>query len=520
MNTQVLIVGAGPVGLTMALQLTRLGVSVRIIDQEKNPHTESRAMALHSRTLEIYEKMGILDDILAKGIKAHFIQFHINNKLALKVDYSKINAPYPYYVLLPQSDTEEVINNHLQQHKVLVERNAFLQDLEPEDTYVKATIINDREEEEVINYQYVIGCDGAHSQVRKALDIGFEGFKYTSHFLLADVKMHWAKALNSIYGYSYHDGNIMFFPISELYTRVVVQISEKKSKSMQNFSDLKAYLRKKMSEPIDFLDVKWISPFKVSHRIATRFRNDRVFLAGDAAHIHSPLGGQGLNTGVQDAYNLAWKLGLVLNQNAKSDILLSYSRERKPVALSVLKSTNRMTKIITLSGRLFINIRLLIMKLVNPMSFIKLQMANHFSGIKVSYKNSPIIKKSYNILPGLEPGDRLPDAHLQHGQSRKQQRLFKLLDDLNHHLLIFSPDYQRAKVVLDQVEVEHLGLVKAHIILSNEHSYDALIDQEGKLRKKLGSNEYILVRPDGYIAAMTNNLQDLEEYYKNIFFKS
>ena len=336
----VLVVGAGPTGLFLALLLAKLGVHVRIVDAAKEPGTTSRALAVQARTLELYRQVGLADDVLARGLVFGEVCLWRGSTRVATVDLSNTGeglSPYPFGVIFPQDAHERLLIEHLEKENVVVERGVTIDHIERAGDKIAA---------HGYEAKFVAGCDGARSAIRNAIGVGFPGGTYEHVFYVADIIGRGAlvdhKALHVVLD---QDGFLALFPLAgEGAARVIGTVRvplEKKTELTWNDID---------RTPIDRIGleidrVNWFSTYRVHHRVADSFRDGSVFLAGDAAHIHSPVGGQGMNTGLGDAMNLAWKLAAVLQGRAHSDLLDTYEPERIAFARRLVATTDRVFQV-------------------------------------------------------------------------------------------------------------------------------------------------------------------------------
>ncbi|HEV2642937.1 MAG TPA: FAD-dependent monooxygenase, partial [Candidatus Elarobacter sp.] len=328
----VLIVGAGPTGLVLALFLTRLGVRVRIIDRAAEAGTTSRALAVQARTLEFYHQVGLADAVIAGGVKVASLNFWVNGTRAAHASLQRIGeglTPYSFALVFPQDAHERLLEARLESLGVRVERQTELLRFTQDDDVVRATLLLPDGSEDVCDAEYLAGCDGASSTVRGALGVGFPGGTYTGLFYVADVDAT-GPAVDDELHVDLDDADfVLLFPLAgKGHVRLVGIIRDLPDldHGTLTFDDVKgraiAHLR------LDIARVNWFSTYRVHHRVAHQFRVRRAFLLGDAAHIHSPVGGQGMNTGIGDAVNLAWKLAAVLQDGAPARLLDTYEPER------------------------------------------------------------------------------------------------------------------------------------------------------------------------------------------------
>jgi 2-polyprenyl-6-methoxyphenol hydroxylase-like FAD-dependent oxidoreductase len=409
----VLIVGAGPTGLVLALWLTRLGIGVRIIDKLGEAGTTSRALAVQARTLEFYRQLGIAEWVVNQGVKVAGINLWAKGRRAARVPLENLGAdatPFPFPLVFPQDAHERLLIEQLAGLGVTVERRTDLLRFEQTATGITATLRGPDKVEEKCDAAYLAGCDGARSAVREVLGVGFSGGTYQGLFYVADVE-----ARGPVTDFELHvdlDGSdlLLVFPMKgKGRIRLVGNVRDMggKKEDELTFADVS-------SRPIGHLNLKidsvnWFSTYKVHHRVADRFRDRRVFLLGDAAHVHSPVGGQGMNTGIGDAVNLAWKLAAVLRSDADARLLDSYETERIAFARRLVATTDRAFTFATAGGTLARFVRTRLMPRVAPVLF-RLPATRAFlfrtvSQIGVHYPKSVLSEGKAAALRG---GDRLP----------------------------------------------------------------------------------------------------------------
>jgi 2-polyprenyl-6-methoxyphenol hydroxylase-like FAD-dependent oxidoreductase len=349
MNSQVLIVGAGPTGLTLALWLTRLGVPVRIIDKSDGPGETSRALAVQARTLEFARQIGVIDDLLAEGVNIERIAIHTPEGVEARLPLAHFGAGlshYPFAFALPQDIHERILLKHLERAGVRVDRRTELVSFKQYSRGVSATLRCDGVEES-IEADYLCGCDGAHSSVRHMLGVGFPGGAYQQKFYVADVvgtgdiTNEGMDVSLSVYGFA------VIMPVRQTGSVRVIGIvpDGHEGDAEIRFENIKETVER--DSGISIQSVNWFSSYRVHHRVAEKFRVGRAFLLGDAGHVHSPAGGQGMNTGMGDAVNLAWKLAAVLQQRADAKLLDTYETERIAFAHLLIKTTDRAFKFLT-----------------------------------------------------------------------------------------------------------------------------------------------------------------------------
>ena len=401
---QVLVVGAGPVGLTLAAELTRQGVRVRIIDENSGPVDYSRAVAIHARTLEIFADMGVIEPVLRDGRRIHGASIYDGPERILHFDLDELDSPYRFTVNLPQSQTERILLDHLAELGVTVERQTtltgFNQDHDGIDVYLHGP-----EGAETVRVPYLAGCDGAQSTVRHTLGMHFAAESRFEDFLLADAPLSWEQPDDEWTIWFHEDGLLTVFPLPGGLVRIVAD----NVPSMASYADLLAVWSTRAATSAKPGPPVWISAFRAHYRRVSEYRSGRVFVAGDSAHVHSPAGGQGMNTGIQDAFNLAWKLSLALRGVAAEGLLDSYTAEREPIAHGVVDLTGRMNSIATLRHPVSQAVRDRLCGLLTQFEVIEQRVVSRFGETAVNYRTSPICRQVGHWYGGLpHPGDRAP----------------------------------------------------------------------------------------------------------------
>ncbi|MDQ6435930.1 FAD-dependent monooxygenase [Mesorhizobium sp. LHD-90] len=505
----VLVVGAGPVGLTMVAELARHGVRCRLIDRAPGPLPYCRAIGVTPRTLEVWEDMGVARTMIGRGLWISGLRSVIADQPAQDAMAPPLGLPFAQ-LGLPQYETERVLTEHLRTFGVEIERGADLAGLEQDDQGVAVTIRRGDGSTERARFSYAVGCDGAHSTVRKALEIAFDGEAYPWPFMLGDVHIGW----DLPYGMAFRavrpvEGRppdmFIAIPLPEPGRYRVSMLAppslvpsggtehgiqaEMKGPSL---ADLQAIADDLLPGKPRLTDLRWSSIFRISMRLASQYRSGRVFIAGDAAHIHPPTGGQGMNTGIQDAYNLAWKLALVVRGVAGPDLLDSYGAERRPVGADVVKRTQAASENY---GR---------ERGKAPDRLADTQ-------ILVSYRGTPFIADEDSEMAGPVAGDRAPDVQgLSQSGLGFPLRLFDVLRGTEHVLLIQLADPVAAEDIDDAVSFarefhrEWSPVVRIATITRTPQAdtpfLTTLLDRQGGFAEAFGSEaRAILVRPDGYI---------------------
>ncbi|MGV8917232.1 MAG: FAD-dependent oxidoreductase [Pseudomonas sp.] len=414
-RSDVLIIGAGPTGLVLALWLSKLGIKVRILDKTATSGTTSRALAVQARTLELYRQLGLTDAIVNNGHKMPAVNLWVRGKQAARVPFEAIGkdlTPYSFLEIFPQDQHERLLIERLQAFGVSVERQTELKTFVDNGTHLTAVLSGANGHEETCEAFYLAGCDGARSTVRKTLEVGFTGGTYQQVFYVADVEAE-GQAVNGELHVDLDDADFLaVFPMAgNGRARLIGTVRDNRAEQADTlqFEDVS-------SRAIEHLKVKvnkvnWFSTYHVHHRVAAHFRRGRVFLLGDAAHVHSPAGGQGMNTGIGDAINLAWKLAVVLKGNASDNLLDTYETERIGFARQLVATTDRVFSFATADGPIANLVRTRVAPLLIPsvmaLDGVREWLFRTVSQITLNYRGMPLSSGGAGDVHG---GDRLPWA--------------------------------------------------------------------------------------------------------------
>ncbi len=368
-DPQVLITGAGPTGLVLALWLRRLGVRVRIVDKAAEPGTTSRALVLHARTLEFYRQLGLAEAVVERGVEFTVANLWIRGRRTARVALGEMGkgvSPYPFMLIFPQDAHERLLIEQLAAEGVTVERPTELLGFEDDGSRVVARLRGADGAEELCRADYIAGCDGARSRVRDALGAGFPGGTYAHLFYVADVEGAGPVMNGELHVALDRADFVAAFPMKATGSARIVGTAEAAGSGGEALAweDVGKSVLDELGVVVE--RVNWFSTYHVHHRVAGRFRRGRAFLLGDAAHIHSPVGGQGMNTGIGDAVNLAWKLAAVLGGRAAAPLLDSYEPERIAFARRLVATTDRAFTVVTSPGRLAQFIRVAVVPRVLP----------------------------------------------------------------------------------------------------------------------------------------------------------
>jgi 2-polyprenyl-6-methoxyphenol hydroxylase-like FAD-dependent oxidoreductase len=534
----VLIVGAGPTGLALAIQLQRFGASFRIIDRSLDRARESRALAVQARTLELLDAVGLGDVLVSRGRTSTRLVLHFGARTVAEVQLGQISGTdtrYPFILFVSQAETERLLSEHLANAGVSIERGVELARVVMHDETVDCVLRHQDGREEHLRSAYVVGCDGAHSTVRKSAGFSFEGGSYPQDFVLGDVEADGPLQSGAINSFAGGGGVAMFFPLGAPTTwRVIAMRAERGGEDRRaqptaddsrvgplTLEELQAIVTPPTDGSVTVRDPAWLTHFRLHHRQIAHYRSGRVFLAGDAAHIHSPVGAQGMNTGIQDAWNLGWKLALVMRGSANPHLLDSYEAERWPVGRFLLRYTDRVFATFTRAmsdGRLATWAREVVLPRVFPRllgsSRLRATAFRFVSELGIHYRRSVAVTEGEpRLADGPRAGDRLPDARLTlDGHSVALQRTV-----VGPHLALLLCGN------IDTWDTTQLAALRKHreglvrlTHLSRAPAPGALVDESGEALAMLGARDeaQYLIRPDGHVAfrCAGHDLQALERY--------
>jgi 2-polyprenyl-6-methoxyphenol hydroxylase-like FAD-dependent oxidoreductase len=500
----VLVVGAGPVGLVAAVELARRGVRVRVIDKLAQPTDQSRAIAVHARSLDMFDRMGIVDEMVSTGIKAIAMQLYAGRSKLFRIPLGGVDSAFPFTLTTAQTETERVLNDHLESLGVTVDRGVELVGLSQDDRAVHLTLRRDNGSTEQVSPSWVIGADGGHSNVRKMVGTKLAGSFVGERFLLADVDAEHTLDLDAMHTFFSPDGPVVVLPMTGGRMRFLAEVhdsagspSDTQQRMNPTQDELQAILDRRIGG-IRVVHSHWLTNFEIHHARVPAYRWGRVFLAGDAAHIHSPAGGQGMNTGMQDAFNLAWKLAAVIGGQAGQTLLDSYEAERIPVADGVIAFTDRLTRAGTLAG-VPRRIRDVAIRMLSHIPAARRFMAETAEEVNVAYRTSPIAVGRRPRHAKVAAGEHVP--HMTDAALQKQLRAACGPDNAGHVVLTVASGQPAPAAGEGQVQV----LVTAHD--THVVGYDTVIaDPKGLVAHRFGlkNGGRVVIRPDSYIGAVAS----------------
>jgi len=506
-RADVLVVGAGPTGLVLALWLTSMGVRIRLIDRAAEPGTTSRALAVQARTLELYRQQGLADVVVARGHRTAGVNLWVEGVLKARVPLSDIGrgmTPYAFMLVFPQDEHEGLLIERLAALGVEVERRCELAELEQDAGGVTVTLRREGGGQETARFAYVAGCDGAHSRVREALGVGFPGGVYQQRFYVADVVAQGPCVDGELHIDLDEADFLAVFPLAgEGRARVIGTVRGERAERVDSLTFADVSDRAIRNLKLEVRRVNWFSTYRVHHRVANSFRGGRAFLVGDAAHIHSPAGGQGMNTGIGDAINLAWKLAAVLRGGAPDRLLDSYEAERIGFARRLVATTDRAFSFATAEGGLADLVRTraapVLIPLITAAGPFRKFMFRTVSQITLNYRQGPL---SVGVAGRVRAGDRLPWAPGPGGEGVDN---FAPLADIGWQAHVYG---EAPPELADWCAAQPLPL----------HEFDWRPDHADAGFER---DALYLLRPDTYVAFASRSQSPavLEAYFAHIGFR-
>jgi 2-polyprenyl-6-methoxyphenol hydroxylase-like FAD-dependent oxidoreductase len=480
----------------LANQLARHGVRVMIVDKNSGPSVRTKALGVQARTLEIYAHLGIAARAVELGARGTGANIWVEGRRAARVPFGDIGeglSPYPFLLILGQDDNERLLGDLLRSRGVGVQWNTELTDLAQTAEQVSATVQTGEGSKAAIEARWVAGCDGAHSAVRQLSGIPFLGAPYEHVFFIADTRMSGPMVPNEINVYVWRGGFHLLFPMRGSDHWRVVGIVPRDLREREDL-DVDAVLpsvRNEVGPLFSFHACSWFSTYHIHHRRAARFRDRRCFLLGDAAHIHSPVGAQGMNTGLQDAYNLAWKLALVTSGRAGDELLDSFGLERVPIAERLLKTTDRAFSLVVsdrwLAGVVRARILAKVVGFAMGFRWVRALAFRTISQIGIRYRTSPLSETMPDLDDGApRAGDRFPWLRLRLSVDGRAEDFFTRLDDTRFNLIVIG---QLVPAALPDLK----GLLVTHYVPE-----DPVNDAELR-RARLPKPSFYLLRPDGHV---------------------
>lgn len=509
-TTDILIVGGGPTGLALACQFIRYGIDFLIVDKRDGITPYSKAIGVQARTLEIYQQINLADRLVEQGLIAKGVRLLEGGVARAEVPLSTLGegkSPYPFLLIVEQSKHEHLLNEFIRAHGHDVRWKTTLSSFSQDDAGVTGTIVGASGEEQMVQARYLVACDGSKSTVRHGLGLSFEGSTLERLFYVADVQLNWDFPHDMLTACLARDRSTAFFPMpGEDRYRIVGVFPEDcdKNEGEIPYDEIEKQIIEDSQLELDIYQVNWFSTYKVHSRRVNKFSSGRCFLAGDAAHIHSPAGAQGMNTGIQDGYNLAWKLALVLRGQVDPRILDTYNEERVEVAERLLETTDRMFDLLVNPAWLLSFVRRHIFPQVAKF-VVGLDSVNQFifpliSQTGISYRGHSLSLDTDNDFE-VKAGDRMPYVTFDGGD------VYDLLHAPRFHLLTFSPE--RDQLSNGALDGEFGSLIE-HLVFPLSERVTEIFGSEKPFS--------VLLRPDNYIGFVTSGdpRSELGAYFANV----
>ena len=512
-ETDVIIIGAGPTGLSLACQFVRYGIDFVILEKHEGVTPYSKAIGVHARTLEIYEQIGLAQKALQQGAIAGKVRMLAGGEVRGEMDLSNIGeglSSYPFVLMLEQSKNERLLYEYLQSHQKEVLWKTELENFSQNDSGVTAQVKTADGAFQIIKANYLVGCDGPKSLVRHTLGLEFEGSTFERMFYVADAQIDWNLGHEALNVSLSKNSFVIFFPLKgdKRYRIVGVFPAEfARDEGDILYEEIEQRIKEEAKLDLDIHDVEWFSTYKVHTRRVNKFSGGKCFLAGDSAHIHSPAGAQGMNTGIQDGYNLAWKMALVLTGKADEKLLASFNEERLENAKHLLQTTDRMFQFAAGSGWFleFLRTHVLpsIAKYILRLDTVKKFIFPLISQIGINYRRNSLSKHAGDENFNVKAGDRMP-YFLVDGKS-----IYDKLQQPTFHWLVFSDAHNDSQSLRTELESQYAGLVEFNAILLDPH-----------VAETFGTNKSfnLLLRPDNYIGfiSIESSLSRLKIYLNEL----
>jgi len=517
----VVIVGAGPTGVMLAIELARRGIEVRVLDKQSTRPSETRAIGIHARTLEVLHQLGLVEEFLALGHRVDGVIFHLRGRRRAQVRFGGLDTPYPFLLTLSQEHTQRILDDRLESLGVSIERGVEVVDVRQDAGGAEVLITGpDREREQVLHAGWVVGCDGVQSIVRHRLGLAFDGEDYGQDWLMAEVRTDWPVRSDRFHIFAHSPAVLAMFPLSSSRWRLFLpQVPDRgRERRAPDMKEIERLVAQRGPKGMRVSDPTLFATFRCYLRSTKTMRGGRVLIAGDAAHVHSPAGGQGLNTGLHDAFNLGWKLALVAQGQAPPALLDTYQAERVPIATSVLALTHGLVRTFSMPSPRKRFVRDLVLPIAMSTPVAQRRYTRRLSQLAHNYRGGPLAAPAGRMARGgVAPGDRLPAVT---GLLRDGEPVctLDLLCPPAHTLLVLTgsrADHGMARQAI--ARMESWASVVQTIVIGEEPLDSGSVGDPGlraHRRYDALDGQLLLVRPDGYLAIRGPlNSPDVPERY-------
>lgn len=533
-SVDVVVAGAGPVGLMMAAELTRHGARVAVVDKSSGTKSISKALIQHVRTQEVMDAAGVIDAVRAAAVPLQRVEVHAYGRHIGAWRLNEVDSPYPSPVILGQDRTEQILEQRLNALGVRVRWGSEAVAVEQDAHGVRVRVKNDHGEQEV-DAAYAVGCEGSDSVIRAAARLSFEGERYTGEqFIQADCKIRWSYATGASHlfltdhGDAGASGYLMVIEMPNDIVRVFVSLPDDNPPRHDDpmLDDVQNALRRLGASDAELYEPIWLARYRTSHRTANTFRAGRLFVAGDAGHVHVPIGGQGMNTGLQDAFNLGWKLAAVAAGDAAPSLLDSYSAERVPIAEQLISGTDRAYRFVLHPGSFARGVAKRLGPFILGLDVVQRAFRATLEEVGINYRGGPITTDR-SRGGKVKAGDRAPDARVVDAQSQDTMRLFDLMRGTHWTLFIFTadcgapvPQVSAAAVIAARHGVKAVVVDRAPTWFETGAATNVL-DRAGDAHHAYGERRptAYLVRPDWYVGyrGPLADTASLEAYCQRVF---
>lgn len=517
MDTDVLIVGAGPVGLSLAACLCRQGMPFRIVEQKPASVTTSNAIALHARILELFSLLGLSSQFIEQGVWADAVELNGGGRVLAHVDFKDLDTSYPGLLAIPQYRTERILNRHLLNEGVTVERTLKLVSFTQDETSVRATLEHNDGSLETVQAGWLVGCDGPNSSVRRALQLPFEAMLPNQRFALADLRVSWPLSPTQFTAFFHPEGAVYVAPLPEGRHRVIIDLTNAGPavRDPIDFDQLRFIFSRRVPLAAQLSDPSWIALHETNVGHVSSYRGGRVFVAGAAAHMHRPAGSPGFNAGLQDAFNLGWKLALAAKTQSPARILDSYSQERLHVTRALLALYDGVMQAVAERKPALRHFRNFTLSLLSGWNASPQSTFEATPEMALDYRTSGAVREEGEFgTTGPRAGDRAPVPVF------RGRNLAHCLDPAAHTLLLFTANddtpacISLLSAIRRDAEAAYSGLIRGYVVVRSQDApglsafepsapaRDLLIDSGGEIHAAYGATKpcLYLIRPDAYIA--------------------